>query len=110
MTHFVNKWRFSKIHRAFGGNMTVWRALAIALTFACSNEVSAQAFDVKIPDAEAGALSFGVLQSFQSGLPAALGSDVNRRTHQFEIEYGIFDWWKVTACCRLGNRQVKITS
>ncbi len=73
-----------------------FRAVAIALICAWTSEASAQAFDVKIPDAERGTLSFGVLQSFQSGLPIALGADVNRRTHQFELEYGLFDWWKLT--------------
>ncbi len=71
-------------------------AAVAASMFAFTAEATAQAFDVKIPDAERGALGFGVLQSFQSGLPAQLGSDVNRRTHQFELEYGLFDWWKVT--------------
>ena len=68
-------------------------------------EASAQTFDVKQLDVKQGSLELGLDNAAQQGLPRNRGSGVNRSAHDQSLDYGLRDWWRLSAVLKLENPQ-----
>lgn len=56
-----------------------------------------QTFDVKQPDVTQGSLELGLDNTWHRGVPRDRGSDINRSAHDQSLDYGLRDWWRLSA-------------
>jgi hypothetical protein len=73
-------------------------AMALAATGAC-----AQTFDVKQLEVKRGSLELGLDNTVHRGVPHDRGADVNRSAHDQSLDYGLRDWWRLSAALNLEN-------
>ena len=63
--------------------------------------VVAQTFDVKTLDIKQGSLEIGLDNSFFGGVPR--NNNLNRSAHDQSIDYGVREWWRLSAVLKLEN-------
>ena len=61
----------------------------------------AQTFDVKQLDIKQGSLEIGLDNSFFGGVPR--NNNLNRSAHDQSIDYGVREWWRLSAVLKLEN-------
>ena len=72
-------------------------ATAVAIQ---STDTLGQTFDVKQLDVKQGSLELGLDNTVHQGLPMA---DINRSAHDQSLDYGLRDWWRLSAVLKLEN-------
>ncbi len=83
-------------HQAFWGVAAI---LCGALTIGPA--AVAQTFDVKQLDIKQGSLEIGLDNSFFGGVPR--NNNLNRSAHDQSIDYGVREWWRLSAVLKLEN-------
>ena len=83
---------------ALSAAITIVTVLAPATT-------SGQTFDVKQAEAKQGELELGLDNTVHWGVPRYRGADVNRSAHDQSLDYGMRDWWRLSAVLKLENPQ-----
>lgn len=75
--------------------------LIVAGVSGLATDTRSQTFDVKQLDIKQGSLEIGLDNTFLSGLPR--GGGINRSAHDQSIDYGVREWWRVSAVLKLEN-------
>jgi len=75
-------------------------ALAAALATLSPADAVSQTFDVKLLDVKQGSVELGFDNTLHAGLP---GSSANRSAHDQSIDYGLFDWWRLSGVLKVEN-------
>ena len=78
-----------------------WTIYGLALASATATSAVGQTFDVKQLDIKQGSLEIGFDNSFFGGLPR--NSNLNRSAHDQSIDYGVREWWRLSAVLKLEN-------
>lgn len=87
--------------------MRFWSvAVASALILLTSlDRVAGQTFDVKQLEVKQGSLELELDNTLHLGVPRDRGADVNRSAHEQSINYGLRDWWRLSAVLKLEDPQ-----
>lgn len=69
------------------------------------DSAAGQTFDVKQLEVKQGSLEIGLDNTLHLGVPRDRGTDVNRSAHDQSMDYGLRDWWRLSAVLKLEDPQ-----